>query len=209
MLFRLLTTAVLAGALATPAWAVPAPADLLFDFDTDAQGWTVLFDGTLTHEATGGQSGGYLRLTDTSTNTDFELAAPASLAGNLSAYLGGTLQFQARNLDVLPDWPDFGRITLTGAGMTVSFDGVPADQPPPDPQWHTYSVRLTTDNFTTNLPTVLADLTQLSIKTEFHQGLGDDIGIDNIRISAVPESPTWALLLAGGLLLPALYRRRC
>jgi hypothetical protein len=205
MRFRLLTASMLAAAVATPALA-----DLHFDFDTGAQGWMVLYDGALTHQSSGGNPGGFLRLNDTSTATDFELLAPSGVQGDLGAYLGGSLSFQARNpFGVLPDWPDFGRITLRGAAMTVSVDGVTvANQPPADGLWHTYTVPLTVATFGADLPAVLGSLQALSIKTEFHQGPEDVIDIDNIRLSAVPEAPAWALLLAGGLLLPALRRRR-
>lgn len=201
-------------ALAGAVLAMPAQAAVQFGFDTDAQGWTVSATGAGGPDATlvwvaGGAHGGYLRLDDLTTATDFLLLAPASLRGNLSAYLGGTLSFDAINLDgVAPDWPEFGQITLTSGSTVLSIDGVAAGQPPIGGQWHRYTVPLTTSVFGSGLAGMLANVDSLSIKAEFHQGLGDAIGIDNISVSAVPEPASWAMLAVGGLLLAARRRTR-
>ncbi len=194
------------------ASAPAARADQAYGFDSGAQGWQVSAgDATQTWLAAGGNTGGYLRLDDLTTATDFVLQAPAAALGNLSAYLGGSLSFDAKNLDgVAADWSDFGRITLTSGALSVTVDGVPADgQPPADGQWHRYTLALSTTQFGPNLAAVLANVDGLSIKAEFHQGLGDAIGIDNLQLtSAVPEPASAVLMLAGTLALVGMRRRR-
>jgi hypothetical protein len=200
---RLAPVALLAALVAA---APAAHANQAYTFDTDAQGWQVSADdASQTWVASGGNGGGYIRLDDLTTKTDFVLFAPASARGDLSAYLGGSLSFDARNLDgVAPDWPDFGSITLSSGGTALTVDGVPAGQPPADGQWHRYSVALTPALFGSGLGSV----DSLSIKGEFHAGLGDAIGIDNIQLTAaVPEPSSVALWLAGGLGL-GLWRAR-
>jgi hypothetical protein len=201
LIFSLLACAA---AMLSPA----ARADLHYSFDTDAQGWTVFDGGDLSHQAAGGNPGGFLQIADSSSG-DFRLVAPASALGNWAAYLGGTLSFDARNIDgEAPDWPEFGQITLGSGSTVLVVDGVAGDAPPADGQWHHYSTQLSTAVFGADLPSVLASLDTLYIKAEFHNGVSEVAGIDNIRITAVPEPGTAALLLSGLVAVATLARRR-
>lgn len=176
-----------------------------FGFDTGDQGWTAALGGGLTWTATGGNGGGYLQVADTS-NDDFVIVAPASALGNWSALLGGTIGFDARNINSdAADWPTFGEVTLNG----VTIDLIAAGSPPPDGLWHHYEVPLTTAVWGAGLPALLANVTSLTIRGEFHNGVSEVVGFDNITISAVPELPVPALMLAGlAMVGAAAFKRR-
>jgi hypothetical protein len=179
-------------------------------FDTDAQGWTTTNGGLQTWVAAGGNGGGWLRVADDS-NDDFLLNAPTAWLGNWSGYLGGTLSFDALNVNAeSPDWAPFGEITITGTAGTVVLDAIAANNPPADGQWHRYSVRLDPSAGwagSASLAAVLANVTSLTLKGEFHAGVTEVVGMDNIEVSAVPE-PTHAALMLAGLGALALLRRK-
>ena len=169
-------------------------------FAADAQGWTASNGGALVYQASGGNAGGFLQVTDVSSD-DFLLVAPAAVLGNWSALLGGTLSFDAKNVNGdSPDWAPFGEVTLSGPGGTVMLDIAAPNQPPNDGQWHHYSVQLSVANFGAQLPSVLAQVNSVTLKGEFHAGVTEVVGFDNISVSvsAVPE-PSQALLLGLGL----------
>lgn len=179
-------------------------------FDAGNEGWTTLDGGLQTWVATGGNGGGWLQIADT-TSGDFVLNAPAAWLGNWSAYLGGTLSFDALNVDgEAPDWSGFGEVTISGPGGSVFLDIVTTPSPPADGLWHTYSVTLAPSAGWAGAPlaAVLANVTSLTIKAEFHNGVSEIAGIDNIRVSAVPEPANAALLLGGLALLAGLRRKR-
>lgn len=208
MLLRFITATALAATM-----AAPAQADLHFDFDTGSQGWTVEAGGALATVTTGGESGGYLRFTDISSDDMLAVLSPGN--ADWSAYLGGTLRFSARiDSNHQPDWAGFGEVSFSGAAGTVVADVVPAGQPLANGQWQQFSVPISAAVFGTGLPAVLASVSRLSIKTEYaisdpnNAATFESLGLDNVSVSAVPDAPTWALLLAGALLLPALHWRR-
>lgn len=183
-------------------------------FDTGDEGWTTLappLEGTLTWQATGGNGGGWLLAEDLSSNSDILLNAPTAWLGNWSAYLGGTFSFDARNVSpagTAIDWSGFGEIRIGGPGGSLLLDVAAAGQPPADGQWHHYSVALTpAAGWGPSLASVLANATSLTINGELHAGGGEAVGFDNIRVSAVPEPASLALLL-GGLGLLAGWRHR-
>jgi Laminin B (Domain IV) len=179
-------------------------------FDSSAEGWTTTNGGAQTWVAGGGNGGGWLRVADDS-NDDFLLNAPAAWLGNWSGLLGGTLSFDALNVNnESPDWAPFGEVVITGAAGSVVLDAVAANQPPADGLWHTYSVTLSPAAGWSgaSLAAVLANVTSLTIKGEFHAGVSEVVGIDNIQVSAVPEPANAALLLGGIALLATLRRKR-
>lgn len=201
---RLLRTLLTTTCLALPLAAGAA------GFDTGTEGWTAVDGGALTWMATGGSPGGWLRVTDT-TDQDFLLKAPAAWLGNWSAYLGGTLSFDALNANgESPDWAPFGEVVITGAAGSVALDIVAPNNPPADGQWHRYSVLLTPSAGWSgaSLTSVLANVTDVTIKAEFHAGVTEVVGLDNIQVSAVPEPASAALLLGGLGLLAGLRRKR-
>ena len=75
--------------------------------------------------------------------------------------------------------------------------------PPPDGQWPSDAVVLSTAAFGANLSGVPANLDQRMIKGEFHNGVTVVVGLDNIRSTAVPEPGTlapWPAGLGAGLM---------
>jgi len=180
-------------------------------FDSGDEGWTTPVGGIQTWKPTGGNGGGWLQVEDTDGNTDILLTAPSAWLGNWSAYLGGTLSFDARRInDVSTDWPGFGEVRLSGPAGSLVLDIAAPGQPAGD-AWTRYSVTLSPAagwGDAALLGAVLANVTSLTINGEFHAGPGEQVGFDNIQVSAVPE-PTNAALLLGGLgLLAGLRRKR-
>jgi len=202
---------LLAGAAALALSFSSQAANQHYGFDAGSEGWTAVLGGDPLWIGSGGNGGGFLQITDVS-NDDFLAVLPAGALGNWSAYLGGTLSFDGRNVNGdSPDWPTFGLVTLTGAAGTLTLDLIAAGQPPADGQWHHYEVPLTVAAWGATLPAVLANVTGASIGGEFHAGVTEVVGFDNINISAaVPEPTTPALMLAGLALLgiAGVKRRR-
>lgn len=190
----------LPASLVAAALTLATSATLAAGFNTDAEGWTTSNGGAQVWVASGGNSGGWLQVTDI-TDDDFLLNAPAAWLGNWSGFAGGTLSFDARNINGdTPDWAPFGEVVITGTGGSLVFDMAAVGSPPADGQWHHYS-------FVLPASAVLSNVTSLTIKGEFHAGVTEVVGIDNIRVTAVPE-PSEAALLLGGLGLLGLLRRR-
>lgn len=179
-------------------------------FDAGDEGWTSINGGAQAWIATGGNSGGWLRVADIS-DADFLLQAPTAWLGNWSGLLGGTLSFDALNVNgESPDWVPFGEVVITGTAGSVTLDIAAANTPPADGQWHRYSVLLAPSAGWSGAPlsSVLANVTGLTIKGEFHAGVTEVVGIDNIQVTAVPEPASAALLLGGLALLAGLRRQR-
>jgi hypothetical protein len=203
------TRSFLALAAAVLCQASAQAAELLYTFDTGLQGWAAFDGGAPSWSAAGGNTGGFLQIVD-ETGGDLAAVFPSADLGNWSIYLGGSISFDGRNINGdSADWGSFGLITLTGSAGSLSLDLVALGQPDTDGQWHHYSVPLSVAAWGPNLPAVLASLTSATIGGEFHNGISETVGFDNIRVTtAVPEPTAAALWLAGLASLGFLARRR-
>lgn len=197
-------TLVAACLAASSGWA---SADLSYTFDTDAQGVTAS-GAALT------LGDGHLVLQDTD-NADMAVSLPVADLVNGLQYLGGTLSFDAANLnEAASNWFSFGTVRLSGAaGQFVEVDMVPGAEP--GGLWQTYSVALNEAVWGPDLGAVLSQWSGLSITLESHIGFdrtngGYELnGIDNIRLtSPVPEPGTLVLTWVGLAALPWAVRRQ-
>lgn len=193
--------------------AASAHANLNYSFDSDAQGFTTVGDGTLAHVVSG--SGGYLSLTDTNGSTDLYVSVPlAAVPSDWSIYLGGSISFDATMLNgTTPTWPDFGTIRFTSMSDQVVLADL-ALPTEPTLTWKTYSATLDGTTFTgsggATLSGVLANLKSVTLSMEAGNGAVEVVGLDNFRVtSAVPEPETYALMLAGlGMVATVVSRRK-
>ncbi len=189
-----------------------ASAELVTTFDSGLEGWTTDNPGLFQHVASGGNPGGYLYL-DNDEGAISHIFAPVSFLGNLSSYDGGVISFDGNLLgnggDFYEAADDYGVITFTGTAGMASFDLVPGGATPPLNGWQTFSASLDASTWgvsQTQWDAILSDVTSVSLTVE---GLfGSEVnGIDNVRISAVPE-PGAAILFSFGLTVLMGRRRR-
>lgn len=195
--------------LALSMAACTAQADLLYTFDTDAQGFAINAGGSLGHQVERGN--GFLQATDLDLS-DMLLNVP--LGGNWadwSGYFGGTLSFDARILNGTPaDWPGFGALTFGNARVSVTFDIVPATDP--TSSWKTYSVIFDplawgVEDFL--VESIFTSLEYVTLNLESGNGAIEVVGIDNFRLTAaVPEPGSVAMILAGLAVVGAVGSRR-
>ncbi|GCA91613.1 MAG: hypothetical protein GPI92_17015 [Microcystis aeruginosa K13-06] len=183
-------------------------ADVIATFDSNVEGWTST-GAALTFVNTGGNPGGFLSLTDNVTDY-MTVFTPAGLLGNWVQYLGGTLSFDARNLNgSVPDLnssPLFGTVTITGIGGTASQVLGGTGQPPADNLWHTYSASLNPALWSGNLAGALSGVTELGIVLESNNTVpAESNGFDNFIVTAtttttVPEPSTTLVLTILGFI---------
>ena len=197
-------------ALALTLLAVHAASALTIEstFDTGLEGWTTSVGGELTFVATGGNPGGFLQQTDIDLS-DMFVSAPANFLGNLSAFLNGSLSFDARQVSGAGEkYAPFGFVTLFNGGNAVSADIAGADAPSSD--WSTFSINLDPAGFQTTpeaLAAVLSNVTLIAVQLESQIGVVEVTGMDNFRlVSAVPE-PSTLLLGSFGLGVALCLRR--
>lgn len=180
-------------------------ADLVYTFDADAQGLTVTGAAVTATD-------GHLVLQDIDESYVIALLPTADL-GDWSRFLGGTLSFDAINLNgATNNELSFGTLRIESGATVLERDLVIA--PAPAAQWTTYTLRLDEAAFGPTLATVLSSVTRVGVTLESHYGFdatngGWEInGLDNLRVSAVPEPHSTALLLAGLAGAGAVSRRR-
>lgn len=173
--------------------------DIVSDFENGLQGWNADNDaGNLQWVASGGNPGGYAQAEDLVTGQYWNWVAPAAYLGDKSAYGGGTLSFDLQaiadgnNLNGSPD------LRLSGGGLTIAINiGRPSET-----EFTSFSVTLDdSSNWRINtesgraatqaeIDQVLADLTSIRIRGEYHNGEGTGL-LDSVVMS-LPGAPTAA-----------------
>lgn len=186
-------------ALLAFAVAVPASADLVWDFSEGAEGWRIAdmncggtyatprsyFNVTWAEEH--GDPGGHIYSHDPSSYCFF-FDAPAASLGNLSAYAGGTVEFSLKS--TYNNWGTDNAVVLVGSnGVTLSGRIIPL----PGTQWQRYSIWLIPGSFrrnglngpqatTADLDGVLASVAALRISAEFGAAVQETSALDSVGL---------------------------
>lgn len=176
-----------------------AAASIESTFDADLEGWTTSVGGDLAFVSTGGNGGGFLQQTDIDLS-DMFVNAPAKFLGNLSAFLNGTLSFDARQVSGNGEkYAPFGFVTIFNGGNAISADIAGPEAPTSD--WTTFSIKLDAASFGTTpaaVADVLSNVTMMMVQLESQIGVVEVTGMDNFRlVSAVPEPSSLALGVIG------------
>jgi hypothetical protein len=178
-------------------------------FDSGLEGWTTSAGGSITFSATGGNPGGFLQQADLDL-TDMFVTAPALFLGDLSAFLGGTVTFDVRQIIGTADYPPFGIVQLRSGGNNVFADIVPPGNP--GVAWSTHSVTLDAASFATspaNFASILSNLTALEVTLESQVGVNETVGFDNFSLAvAVPEPSGMIFVAAVGIGACVVWRKR-
>ena len=185
--------------------------DVESTFDTDLDGWTSTAPAEIAWTADGGNSGGYVRFEDMSSDWT-RIYAPPKFLGDWSALNGtGLLSFDHRLFDLgrVPDTVAWYVVDMSGLGGDTTFSQRFDPVTPTD--WISVEVPILEAEWGLNEGTwggLLADVTTLQLRIEMvlnSSQPGDVCGLDNVRL--IPEPSTFVLLLSIAPMAYALRRR--
>jgi hypothetical protein len=219
----------LAGLVCASASASVTAATVSSDFSLGQDGWTVstfsdngapnflgpqLTGLQPTFVASGGDPGGFIRITDPDNGWTY-FVAPDKFRGNQSDKLGGSLSFSLQHSggQLAGDPPH--AVLKSGALVLVADAGGP---PALTPKWAEYSVSLSVGNWhvgnlagalatAQDLSLALGNLSGLFLASEFVTPIVETNGLDSVKFTAVPlPSALWSML--GALSLFGLRGKR-
>jgi len=163
-------------------------------FDDDLDGWTIFGAGTPAFISTGGNPGGFFRITDAS-GVDYRFNAPAEYLGDQSEMFGGSLSFDLKQVS------GSGARANTETGEVFLSDGVTtirASIEYPGGDFQTYRLALDSSEpwiqqsgakaSNEQIQQVLSNLSSLQIEGEFISGT-EQTGLDNVILSPTPLAP--------------------
>ncbi len=185
--------------------AFVSEAQITSTFDTDADGWTLVQNGSaaVTYNASGGNPGGYASGADLETGFAAPVfwywEAPPKFLGNRIFSYGLQLSFQLQQ-NISGTTPNESLIRISDGTTTLFY--FPATSPALAPLWTTYSVTISevsgnwkTSNSSTGtaaskaqIKQVLASITFLRIRGEFNgpgNATPDVGGIDNVILQSL------------------------
>ncbi len=205
---------LIAVALAVPA---TASADVISNFDTNLEGWTLANNdpfSTFTYQASSGNPGGYALFGDGAQGKWDDFSAPAKFLGNDSEYVNGSFNF-----DLYHNEPANGVANNPLCITDTSGDWISVVIAPlPINEWTSYSFALNTSSgflfdggaaaTQSQIDTVLSDVASIWVPADLYGG-PDDTGLDNVSLVGAPEPGTLTLLCSALLgLAGAFYLRR-
>lgn len=216
--------AILSLALVSAAHAAPVE-----NFDNGTDGWQIadFVSGTADFsnpnlilspdfQTTGGADGAAFISKLDFDNGSFFFQANSSFTGNLSAYYGGTLSYSQK--DTFPagfdQWRGDPDVVLVSGNQSIVFQHAAN----PGSDWTPYATLLTETGWLNGnlngsavskaeFQSILSNVTAFYIRGEYVAGSVENVGLDSVSITPVPE-PSTAGMLLGGLALCAWMARR-
>ena len=183
------------------------------DFEAGDELWRDLSNGARSSGQVpiGGNPGGFFVVEELSNFESFVATAPGTFLGDLSAFDGGTLRFDANAIQDggAPSNPAFGTVVITGENASASLDFDGAGLPPAN-TWVTHEMPFTAAAWGVSQGTwdsILAEVRSLTIELDSNTVNGEG-GLDNVVL--LPEPGTVASLAAAlaALALTRIARRR-
>ena len=174
-------------------------------FDSSVDGWS---NAAITHQAIGGNPGGYIHFVDADSSGN-SIVAPSKFLGDWSIYDGGSLSYDHRILEAT-NVNGFGDYQVEIAGPTDSALWSSGAPPTGVTSWVSLMVPIQENHWsvTGDWSTLLSDVTELRIRIEHVDDAGTDVeGIDNVRLMAVPEPGSAVGIVVGAMTLTTRRRR--
>jgi hypothetical protein len=180
--------------------SAPGYANLMSTFDNSTEGWTgddpTNHDwGSVTWISSGGNPGGFIKGSETNPigGTGYFIA-PASWTGNLSSYIGGTLEYDILIISGTSYFGDDDVRIYSGSNylscqLSNSYWS----------GWKTFSVRLVPANFVaqgSNFKDIMSNVTAIWIRGEYIEGAESE-GLDNVKLTTPFRLSGVLLLLLG------------